>query len=45
MKTANNNHHQHLNKISFVGLLVALGITFQNNRHAGKRDRKPEKTV
>jgi len=28
METANHNHHQHLNKISFAGLLVALGIVF-----------------
>jgi len=27
META-NNHHQHLNKVSFAGLLVALGIVF-----------------
>ena len=28
METENKNHHQHLNKISFAGLLVTLGIVF-----------------
>lgn len=28
METAHQNHHQNLNRVSFAGLLVALGIVF-----------------
>jgi KUP system potassium uptake protein len=28
MENGHNSHHQHLNKVSFAGLLVALGIVF-----------------